>query len=107
MDDNFTCIYKILRALERSLDYEEFDEEQISPQVLGITKNRWEKYMEMMSDAGYIKGIIITEYVTGEKIVKVENIAITIKGLEYLTENSIMQRIYKAAKGIKEITPGL
>ncbi len=32
---------------------------------------------------------------------------ITLKGLEYLRENSIMQRMYKAAKGIKEITPGL
>ena len=31
------------------------------------------------------------------------NIKITLKGLEYLQENSIMQRMYKAAKGIAEI----
>ena len=27
--------------------------------------------------------------------------------LEYLQENSIMQRMYNAAKGIKEVIPGL
>ena len=36
-----------------------------------------------------------------------DDIEITLKGLEYLQENSIMQKIYKAAKGVKDITPGM
>ena len=107
MNDNFTCIYKILRALEKALDYPEFDIEQISYKVLDISKERWNKYIEMMDDAGYIKGVTIKQYVTGETAVICDDICITLKGLEYLTENSIMQRIYKTAKGIKDITPGL
>lgn len=30
---------------------------------------------------------------------------ITLKGLEYLHENSIMQKMYNLAKGIKDVTP--
>ena len=40
---------------------------------------------------------------TGEKVAEIMQMRITLKGLEYLTENSIMQRMYKAAKGIKDI----
>ena len=36
--NNFTVIYKILKALEESMDYEELDDNLISPEVLGITK---------------------------------------------------------------------
>lgn len=47
------------------------------------------------------------EDVTGGTVVDNQGIRITLKGLEYLSENTIMQRMYKTAKGIKEITPGL
>lgn len=106
MNDNFTCIYKILRALEAGLDYPEFDIEQVNHTALKISKERWDKYIEMMNDAGYIKGVTINRYISGNTVVDTSDISITLKGLEYLTENSIMQRIYKAAKGIKDITPG-
>ncbi len=33
------------------------------------------------------------------------NIRITLKGLEYLQENSIMRKIYKTAKGIVDMVP--
>ena len=47
--------------------------------------------------------IILNVFITGETVVDNDDIRITLKGLEYLTENSIMQRIYKATKGIKDI----
>ena len=49
----------------------------------------------------------VSTNITGETIVECNNMRITLKGLEYLQENSIMRKIYNAAKGIKEITPGL
>lgn len=61
----------------------------------------------MMHDVGYIKVVEITEFINGEKEIDCEDIQITLKGLEYLQENSIMRKIYKAAKGVKEITPGI
>lgn len=107
VNDNFTCIYKILRALEAGLDYPEFDTEQISYKILDISKERWSKYLEMMRDAGYINGVVIKTYITGETVVDTDDIRITLKGLEYLYENSIMQRLYKTAKGMKDVVPGL
>ncbi len=103
MNDNFKCIYKILRALEKAMDFPEFDISQIDYNKLEISKERWAKYLEMMLDSGYIKGVRIYEDITGELCVENEGIRITLKGLEYLSENTIMQRLYKAAMGIKEI----
>lgn len=105
MNDNFKCIYKILKALEKAMDFSEFDLSQINHEKLGVSKERWARYLEMMVDVGYIKGIRIYTDCTDEINVDDEGIRITLKGLEYLTENSIMQRIYKTALGIKELKP--
>lgn len=105
MNDNFKCIYKILKALEKAMDYPEFDISQISPEKLGISQERWARYIEMLVDTGYIKGIRVYTDCTDELCVDNEGIRITLKGLEYLTENSIMQRMYKTAKGIVDLTP--
>lgn len=61
--------------------------------------------MEMMSDCGYIKGVEITRDITGDRNVDCRYIQITLKGLEYLQENSIMRKIYKAAAGISDLIP--
>ena len=103
--DNFKIIYKILSVLEKSMDLENVDIERISSNNLGISQQRWNKYMEMLLDSGYIKGLTIQKYVTGETNVDAEDIRITLKGLEYLSENSIMQKMYKAAKGITDLIP--
>ena len=103
--DNFKIIYKILSVLEKSMDLENVDIERISSNNLGISQQRWNKYMEKLLDAGYIKGVTIQKYVTGETNVDAEDIRITLKGLEYLSENSIMQKMYKAAKGITDLIP--
>ena len=103
MDENFKCIYKILKTLEAALDYPDFDFTDISHTSLEVSKQRYDAYIEMLSDAGYIKGVKIREDVGGERKIDISRIAITLKGLEYLSENSIMQRMYKAAKGIRDI----
>lgn len=102
MDDNFKTIYKILSAFEKSLDIEEFDMSEISAEKLKISNIRFTKYIEMLVEAEYLTGIEIRECVTGIDII-VDNPHITLKGLEYLAENSIMQRMYKTTKGIKDL----
>lgn len=107
MNDNFKCIYKILKAVEAALDYSSYDFECISHKNLEISKERWNAYIEMLVESGYVTGVRIREYADGEKSIEISRMRITLKGLEYLTENSIMQRIYNLAKGVKDITPGL
>jgi len=100
--DNFSIIYKILSALEKAMDYPEFDIEQINAKVLKISEERWLRYIEMLADCGYIKGVEFVTDLTGTHA-EFDDVRITLKGLEYLTENSFMKRAYRAVKGIKEI----
>ena len=103
--DNFKAVYRILSALEKAMDYPQFDTDQIGHEALGVTQERWCRYMEMMADVGYIKGVEIQRFITGDTSVDARDIRITLKGLEYLQENSILQKLYKAAKGIADIVP--
>lgn len=104
--DNFKAVYKILAALEKAMDLPEIGLKEINAEALGVSSNRWARYLEMMSDVGYIKGVRVYQSITGDYQVKDDGIRITLKGLEYLQENSIMQKLYRTAKGIKDIVPG-
>lgn len=103
--DNFKAVYKILSQLEKDMDKERVDIDKCGPEALCVSEQRWMRYIEMMSDVGYIKGVRIVEDICGTRNCDCDNIQITLKGLEYLQENTIMQKLYKAAKGIKDITP--
>lgn len=89
--NNFKVIYRILKYLEASLDYEEFDVETISPFRLDVTCERWEQILIMMQDNGYIKGIVVTKKLGDMKRYISEPVCpeITIKGLEYLEEKNL------------------
>lgn len=103
--DNFKIIYKILNTLEKALDFEEFDLKTISSDKLGISEERYRKYIEMLVDSGYIKGIRVYRDLLGDIQIEEDNVRITLKGLEYLSENTIMQRMHKLTKGIKDVSP--
>ena len=105
--DNFRAVYKILTQLEKDMDLPHPQIEKIDHTALGVSENRWMCYMEMMEDCGYIKGAFIMTDITGEKTCDCTNIQITLKGLEYLQENSIMRKLFYAARDIKSVTPGI
>lgn len=105
--DNFKAVYAILSALEKDMDAPKADVSKFDSESLCVSENRWIHYIEMMADVGYIKGVKIATDITGSKRCDCRDIQITLKGLEYLQENSIMRKIYNTAKGIKEVVPGL
>lgn len=107
--DNFAVIYKILKALEQAMDYDEFDVKQISCTRLNISYQRWEKIMIMLVKSGYIDGVVYDQC-SGEYSPHIEEPVtpvITLKGLEYLNDNSLMKKAANVLKGIKETVPGL
>ena len=67
--DNFKAVCKILTAIEKAMDLPEFDINQIGHEALGVSKERWARYIEMMVDAGYIKGVGLHKNTLGETIV--------------------------------------
>lgn len=57
--DNFKAIYRILRYLEKAMDYEEPDIERISADTIGLTSQRWTSIMEMLIQEKYIDGVSV------------------------------------------------
>ncbi len=105
--DNFKIIYKILKHLESSMDFESVDINPISHTRLNISRIRWEEILIMLYKSGYITGIVADQTYSdySPRIVEPITPRITLNGLEYLQENSMMKKAYKAIKGIKDIAP--
>jgi translation initiation factor IF-2 len=102
-------IYKILEKLDETLDENNPDFTDLSPESLGISKERRNYILEMMQDAGLIKGV---NFVNGGRnraaiMAHINNMKITLRGIEYLAENSSTAKILRAAKEIKDLIPGI
>ena len=101
--DNFKAIYRILRYLEKAMDYDEPDLDRISAKELNLSEQRWTAIMKMLADEGYVDGLSVKQSLDGDVVVSISTPRITLKGLEYLQENSMMRRAANLAKGIADI----
>ena len=101
--DRNKVIYKVLKYLEQAMDYDEPDLDRISAAALGISEQRWVAIMEMLVREGYIDGMTVKRSTDGNVTISNPHPRITLRGLEYLQENSAMQKAARLAKGIDEI----
>ena len=100
--DNFKIIYRILKILEQAMDYEIFDNEIISHDKFGISYERGKNLMIQLNDNGYISGVHVIRAMGGSGI-KLIDPKITLKGMEYLEDNTMMKKAYKLLKGAKDL----
>ncbi len=100
--DNFKVIYRILKTLEAAMDFEEPDLSGMSHEALGITPERWTAIILLILDGGYVEGATRVKRLGGADAVKMGRMRITLRGLEYLAENSFMRKAANIAKGIIE-----
>lgn len=106
--DNFRLIYRILKILEKAMELEEFDKNLISAESLDVPFPLWCRIMEMMVDNGYVTGVEVwNAFDCNYPKAALVRPEITLKGLEYLNENTFMKKIANIGKGIKESVPGL
>lgn len=109
MSEDFRTIYKILLTLQKSMDYEVVDIRRLSADNLGITEPKRKALLcmllSMLLKNGYVEGFQVIQYIGDPtpNIEGLEGIRITLKGLEYLEENSLMQKAARLAKGIAEV----
>lgn len=105
MSEDFRTIYKILSILQKSMDYEVVDIRRLSADNLGITESKRKVLLGMLLKNGYVEGFQVIQYIGDQapNIEGLEGIRITLKGLEYLEENSLMQKAARLAKGIAEV----
>ena len=102
--DDFRIIYRILKMLQRAMDYDEgADPDLLSANALGITQNKLKTLWSMLAKNGYVEGVEVRSYLDcADEQVFVTNPKITLKGLEYLHENSLMKKAADIAVGIIE-----
>lgn len=107
--DNFKAIYGILKTLDRYKGDEDFDTNSVSADTLNIPYKDWEQIIIELQRNGYIDGVTFSQTM-GDKFPHVaEPICprITMKGMEYLANNTMMKKVANTLKGIKDIIPGL
>lgn len=91
--------YKILHSLEtgRKADYMGV---LISPDKLKVSEEDWLDVMRSLIDEGYIAGVRVYTDIIGDTHVDIKSARITLKGAEYLHENSAMQKIARVATDV-------
>lgn len=99
MKTSYSIIWKILNILDLYLDFEKPPLAELKAENFKISETRFRNYLLMLQNAGYIEGVFYGKKFIHEKPeVDVSEIKITLKGIEFLIENSMMNKIAKTAK---------
>jgi len=99
--EEFRLIYRILKYLEKSMDIEEPDTRPIGAEYLRLSIPKWSRIMRMLVNEGLVDGVIVADIDNAPyPYVNLRRPSITMKGLEYLQENSLMKKAEEMAKGI-------
>lgn len=110
-NDYFVIVYRILKYLySKFMEGEDAELDVFGPDALKINNGYWTNVIESMLKDGYIEGVVVIPRLGGAPDVRVDNIRITSKGIEYLQENSMMKKAKVVLKGINEFKgfiPGL
>ena len=107
-DDYFVMVYRILTYLYECFKQGERPDTCVfGPDALGINSGYWGNIMESLLSEGYIKGICVVPHMGGGFGIKILELRITQKGIEFLQDNSKMAKVKEFLKPFKETVPGL
>ncbi len=97
--DTLQIAYKILHSLEYETKAD-YMGQLISPDRLDVPEDKWLEVLETLSDEGYISGVKVSKDILGNQYVDVKKAKITMKGAEYLKENSTMKKFGRIATDV-------
>lgn len=100
MNTTYGIIWKILNTLDLALDLEKPPLEQLTAKRFKISENRFNHYLVMLQEADYVDGVEVVANLADEFEIDYSDIRITLEGIEFLIENSTMNKIATAAKEI-------
>ena len=61
--EDFRIIYRILKYLQQSMDFEEFDCAGFTAERFGTNPNRFQALLIQLQKAGFIEGLNIVRYI--------------------------------------------
>ena len=99
------AFYEILRILDEHNGDEAFDYRSISAEAMGMSFASWEQLMIELQSNGYIRGLVYTKTLSDKfpHIVEPVEVQITLRGMEYLEDNSMMAKAKEALRLAGEI----
>lgn len=106
-DDKHVIIYQILKYLseidKRGL---KTDPVAISSAIFSINQEYWKRILLDMLSNGLIIGVQQLEVDSADIVLgNLQEMRITLKGEEYLIENSVMNKVKNSLKDIKSMVP--
>ena len=111
-DDYHVIVYRILIYLYACLKEGEkpnLDYLKCGTEDFPVGKDYWQYILFHLFEDGYIEGAAMIP-ILGETVKSVRltpGLTITPKGIEYIQENSVMQKAKSFLKDLKEMVPGL
>ncbi|MGI6746565.1 MAG: YjcQ family protein [Acutalibacteraceae bacterium] len=100
--DNFKIIYRILKDMDKSID--SGDVKIPTPTELEITLNRYYALLIALIDDGLIEGVEYKYYLgQSEPDIYLNRPRITLKGFEYLAENSTLNKAKNLVTGAIDV----
>ena len=107
-DDYFPIAYRILAYLYACMKAGQTPEpEYLTYEALGINESYWAAIMTELHNNGYIRGSGFAPLLGGRLPVRIDSLQITQQGIEFMQENSAMNKAKAFLKELKEIIPGI
>lgn len=103
-DDMHVVMYKILAYLYRCLKAgEKADMRAIDADALGINRAYWTSIIEELVERGYVKGYRVVDVPSVGKSVTPIDPTVTMTGVEFLMENSMMRKAFDFLRESKDV----
>ena len=100
---DFDCCYKILKVLRDAMSADALDPSRLEAGHFGITENKRNAILKYLYAIGLIEGLTFVKYI-GERNTEttdLQNLRITLKGLEFLEDNNRIEKASTFKKLIK------
>jgi hypothetical protein len=108
-DDYFVIAYKILRYLYACLKADKPPDTAVfDASAFGITQGYWQYIMVNLHDGGFVIGALLIPPTLGDgrKRLRVSSATtITPKGIQYLDDNSMFEKVRGIIKDVADVIP--
>lgn len=92
--DAIRCAYKILDYLEQSIERSDVDYKDISAERLGVSNQMHTTVILGLLDLGHVFGAVrVSQYINCETLLDVDELHITLRGIEFLRAHRIFNRL--------------
>jgi hypothetical protein len=107
-DDYFVIVYQVLWYLYDCLKKnQQVDAALLSGLNFSIPETYWDYILRSLVNEGYVTGVaVMTVLGSRDGLLRIEpNVKITPKGIQYLYDNSLFQKVKRTLQDVRSVLP--